>query len=235
MTIVASLEQDLLHDQWFASVPKERRELLLALGRTQEVDASHHVFRLGDPPAGLYAVLEGEVRLISYPASGRERVSLQLFPGGWFGELSVLDGEPRAHDAVAHERSRLLFIGRAAFEAAVRETPELVRDLARLLARRLRQAMTHADTIAFQRLRVRVARMLLGLKPARHDDDTAAGTPWHLSLTQDELAEVAGASRQAVNRELKNFEAEGHLELKYGSLLIHNWLGLEKIAHPDQP
>ena len=76
--------------------------------------------------------------------------------------------------------------------------------------------------------------MLLGLTPARHDD-VAAGTPWHLSVTQDELAEVAGASRQAVNRELKNLEAEGLLELKYGSLSIHDWRGLEKIAHPDQP
>ena len=199
------------------------------------MEASHHVFRLGDPPAGLYAVLQGEVRLISYPSSGRERMSLRLLPGDWFGELSILDGGPRSHDAVAHERSRLLFIGRMAFEAAVRETPELVRDLARLLARRLRQAVTHADTMAFQRLRVWVARMLLSLKPARPDDDAAAGTPWHLNVTQDELAEVAGASRQAVNRELKNLETEGHLELKYGSLLIHDWLGLEEVAHPDQP
>ncbi len=234
MTIVTSIEPRLLNDPWFASVPGERRALLLALARTQDLEASHHVFRLGDPPAGLYAVLEGEVRLIRYPASGRERVSLQLLPGNWFGEMSVLDGEPRAHDAVAHERSRLLFIGRAAFEAAVREKPELVRDLARLLARRLRQAVTHADTMAFQRLRVRVARMLVGLKPARQDDDAAARTPWQLSVTQDELAEVAGASRQAVNRELKTLEAEGHLELKYGCLLIHSWRGLEKVAHPNQ-
>ncbi len=234
MTIVASVGQDLLHDQWFASVPKERRELLLALARTQDVEASHHVFRLGDPPSGLYAVLEGEVRLISYPASGRERVNLQLLPGSWFGELSVLDGESRSHDAVAHERSRLLFIGRAAFEAAVRETPELVRDLARLLAQRLRQAVTHADTIVTQRLRVRMARLLLGLRPARHDD-MAPGTPWHLIVTQDELAEAAGASRQAVNRELKQLETEGHLELRYGSLLIHDKVGLDEIAYPDEP
>src|SRR5262249_8206905 len=147
----------------------------------------------------------------------------------WFGELSVLDGGPRPHDAVAQTPARLLFASLDRFEAAARQDAGLIRDLARLTGAHQRYAIRYAEQMAFQRLDVPLARQLLGALGAPTPSRTAKG-PEPLSTTQEVLASMVGASRQAVNRKLKEFEAQGLVKLQYGRLSILNAAGLEKKA-----
>jgi len=229
-----SIVDALLHDPWFSEVPKHRRELLLAQARLVEVEAGGRIYRIGDKPDGLYGVVGGEVRLISYPAVGHQIVSLRLQPGDWFGELSTLDGGPRPHDAVAQTAARLFFVSLDRFEAAARQDPGLIRDLARLSGAHQRYAMRYAEQMAFQRLDVRLARQLLGALGAPTPARNGKSEP--LSTTQEVLATMVGASRQAVNRKLKAFEAEGLVKLQYGRLSILDAAGLEKKAFAlDEP
>jgi CRP/FNR family cyclic AMP-dependent transcriptional regulator len=229
MELDKSIVDALLRDPWFGEVPKPRRDLLLAQARPVEVEAGGRIYRIGDKPDGLYGVVRGEVRLISYPAVGRQVVSLRLQPGGWFGELSVLDRGPRPHDAIAHTATRLLFISLDRFEAAARQEVSLIRDLARLAGAHQRYAIHYAEQMAFQRLDVRLARQLLGALGAPTPARAEAG-PELLPATQEVLATMVGASRQAVNRKLKGFEAQGLVKLHYGRVSILDAAGLEKKA-----
>lgn len=197
--------------------------------RPLAVEAGRRIYRIEDQPDGLYAVVAGEARLISYPAAGRLVVSLRLQPGNWFGELSVLDGGPRPHDAVAQTDARLLFVPLDRFEAAARREPVLVRDLARLVGVRLRYAIRYAEQMAFQKVDVRLARQLLGaLQAPTPASGKARGEA--LAVTQDALATMVGASRQSVNRKLREFEALGLVKLRYGKLFILDRPALEKKA-----
>ena len=219
----------LLQDPWFCTIPEARRHALLEGSRTLDVEAGRRIYRIEDKPDGLYAVVAGEARLISYPSAGRLVVSLRLQPGNWFGELSVLDGGPRPHDAVAQTKARLLFVSMDRFEAAARKDPTLLRDLARLAGTHQRYAIRYAEQMAFQKVDVRLARQLLGALQA----PTRASRRTHgeaLSITQDALATMVGASRQTVNRRLKEFEALGLVKIQYGRCFILNRAALEKKA-----
>ena len=152
----------LLQDPWFCTIPEARRHALLEGSRTLNVEAGRRIYRIEDKPDGLYAMVAGEARLISYPSAGRLVVSLRLQPGNWFGELSVLDGGPRPHDAVAQTEARLLFVSMDRFEAAARKDPTLIRDLARLAGTHQRYAIRYAEQMTFQKVDVRLARQLLG-------------------------------------------------------------------------
>ncbi|HEX5262543.1 MAG TPA: cyclic nucleotide-binding domain-containing protein, partial [Phenylobacterium sp.] len=105
-------------DSWFGQIPPERRALLLEEANLRTLAGGAHVYNAGDPPAGLWAVLDGGVQLKGYPALGVE-LALPIFgPGTWFGEISTLDGLPRQTDAAAVGRTRVLHISDEAIARA---------------------------------------------------------------------------------------------------------------------
>src|SRR5215210_4615655 len=97
-------------DPWFGALQPQCRDLVLAHGVVRNFTDGTRLYRLGDPPNGLHALLAGEVRLISYPSVGTELVGKIIRPGQWFGELSVIDGKGRPHDAVAVGKGRVLTV-----------------------------------------------------------------------------------------------------------------------------
>lgn len=207
-------------DAWFGGLPAAHRTLLLSAGRTVSLAEGALVYATGDAPNGLWAVLSGEVRLKSYPAPGLEVLALNLAPGEWFGELSIIDGEPRPQDAIAHGPTRLYHIPISALARLTAETPLLFRDLGRLACRHERMALDFISQLLFQP-RQRVARLLL----AR----TSPEGP-ELRLRQEDMAGMLVLSRQTLNRHLKEFAVLGAIALSYGSLRILSRVGLERIA-----
>jgi CRP/FNR family transcriptional regulator, cyclic AMP receptor protein len=207
-------------DAWFGSVPPDRRAVLLRAGQTVRLARGQRAYSIGDAPNGLWAVLEGQVRLKGHPAPGLEMLALSLAPGEWFGEMSTIDDGPRPHDAVAHAPSRLLHIGASAFRALVAEVPLLYHDLARLSCWRQRLAL---DLISHFSVppRPRVARFLL----AR----TSAEAP-EVRLRQEDLAAMLGLSRQTLNRYLGQSAAMGAIGLAYGGIRIEDRPLLERLA-----
>jgi CRP/FNR family cyclic AMP-dependent transcriptional regulator len=199
-------------DPWFSKVAQAHREALLARARVSQAAAGARVYGLGDPPDGLWSVAEGEVRLIAYPADGMESVALILGPGAWFGELSVIDGGPRPHDAVVSKAGRLMHVPLGAVEQVVELHPGLYRDLARLLCARQRGALNFMSQSIAQPISVRLRQALFSAARA------AGGV--ELEIRQEDLAAMIGVSRQTVNKELRRLEEAGVVARAYGRIRV---------------
>lgn len=201
-------------DRWFGAVPPDRQALLLQRARIQTVSDGVRIFSLGDPPDGLKAVLRGEVRLVSSAVSGHEATRVIMGPGSWFGGLAAVDGGAQTHDAVAFGQVRLLYLSQSAFERAAAQDPMLYRDMALLIAGFQRAALTMLSQTLIQSIPVRLARLLAGAVRSSGSET--------LRMRQDDLAAMIGVSRQTINKTLKQFEAEGLIEVAYRHLVVRD-------------
>ena len=199
-------------DPWFSALALARRDALLTRAHESSAALGQRVYGVGDPPDGLWCVREGEVRLVSYPAVGVEALAMILGPGAWFGELSVIDGGPRPHDAVVVKPARLLHVTLAAVEQVAAEHPLIYRDLGVLIGTRQRATLGALGRIIAQPIKVRLARTLAGVVRASGGKD--------VEMRQEDLAAMIGVSRQTINKELKALEQAGVLTLAYGRITI---------------
>lgn len=209
-------------DPWFGAVPAGRRALLLAQATTRSVAAGTRLYGVGDPPDGLWAVLDGQVRLMGYPAVGAELVVLIMGPGTWFGELSTLDAGPRPHDAIAFGPARVLHIGIEAFRRLARDTPELWWDIALLACAHQRASLAFVMNTLAQPIPVRLARTLVGMVRAAGGDSVA--------LRQEDIAAMIGVSRQTLNKALKAMERAGVIAVEYARIRVVDAEGLRRLG-----
>lgn len=214
-------------DRWLSTVPPDRRQALLARATLHAVSAGARVYNWGDPPDGLWVVIEGQLRLVSYPAVGVESVAMIMGPGAWFGELSTLDGGPRPHDAIAFSAAKLGHISPAAFEEASSRHPALWKDIARLLCARQRSALTFVAGSIAQPIEARLARALVATADAT---DSSA-----LRIRQEDLAAMIGVSRQTIHRVLKRLQAVGLIARDYGQIRILDAARLRSASAYDFP
>lgn len=198
-------------DGWFGLIPCERRALLLREAQVRSVGCGARLHGAGDPPNGLWAVLEGKVQLKAYPAVGLELPLLILGPGTWFGEASTLDGLPHQIDATAAESARVVHLSEAAVARAATAAPELYRDLGRLACLRQRMVLAFFALTVTHTVRVRLALLLAALS----QDGRAV-----LRMRQEDLAMLIGVSRQTLNRHLGALEREGIIRLAYAEIAV---------------
>lgn len=199
---------------WFSTLSPDLRAALIAAGRVRRAKADARIYAAGEPPTGLFAVLTGEVRLISYPELGARIVSLLVGAGEWFGELSTLDGGPRPQDAVAAEDTVLLQLSDAALERAGSAHPELWRAIGVLACRHQRRALDYIGQLLTRNATGRMAALLCGLR------SSGSGEEQPIRMGQEELAAAVGLSRQTANATLRDMQANGLVRLGYGTVLI---------------
>jgi CRP/FNR family transcriptional regulator, cyclic AMP receptor protein len=209
-----------LDDAWFGRIAGERQATLLAAGRIRSFRDQQRIYRLGDPPNGLYGLISGEIRLISYPVVGRQLLVARLKPGGWFGELSTVDGGPRPQDAVSFGPSKVLHISSRDFERVSRDNPEIFRDVARLLGQRQRMAVQYAGMTVSLPVKVRLSYLLLAALDT--SEKPHPGAERTISLTQSDIAAALGVSRQTTNKLLRSLEQTGTVSLGYGRITLRN-------------
>ena len=209
-----------LHDPWFGRIAPERQAMLLAAGRIRSFRNQQRIYRLGDPPNGLYGLISGEVRLIGYPVVGRQLLVARLEPGGWFGELSTIDGGPRPQDAISFGPSKVLHIPSRDFDRISRDNPEIFRDVARLLGQRQRLAVQYAGMTVSLPAKLRLSHLLVAALDT--SEKSPSGTERTISLTQSDIAAALGASRQTTNKLLKSLEQTGAVSLGYGRITVQN-------------
>lgn len=200
-------------DAWFGSIEVALRTRILEKIRIRAFGDEGCIYALGEPPDGMYVVLEGEVRLIVYPLSGRPFITRIFRPGDWFGSMAVCDGGPRSNEAVAFERALMGYLSFADIESIAREMP-LWREIARLNGREHRFATDFVMAMLGQSPIARLS-VLLRLGSAVGED----GVP-SIKITQEDLAAVAGLSRQRLNTILHQLEATGRIERGYGTIRI---------------
>lgn len=215
-----------------ADLPKALAEELEHRGRRRTLRKGAVLHRKGDSADGLYQVISGRVRISTLAADGREAVLTDLEPGAFFGEISLFDGLPRTHDAVALERSELLFVTSADFHALLGARPELLQHYARALAFKLRLCMAALDGVTLQSVSTRLAQRLLWLAHGSSATQAQPLTkgPRTLAISQSDLASMVGATRQTINKELKAWERDGVVRVRGRMLELLNEVALREAA-----
>ena len=210
----------------FGELERPELERLASFAKTTKVAAGTTLFSKGDPGTALFAILSGAIKITVPAADGREAVFNMLQDGDIFGEIALLDGNPRTADAVTTVASELLVIERRDFLTFVEHNPKVALKIIELLCRRLRWASEHFEEAVLENLSVRLARTLLRL--IKEDDrKTDKAT---IKITQQELSQVLGASRESVNRQLRAWETQNLIELDRGGISVRSIAQLSGIA-----
>jgi CRP-like cAMP-binding protein len=196
----------------FGGLPAPEIEALAAFAAERAMRKDEVLFRRGDPGTGMMAVLAGQVRIVLPGAGGRDRVLKIIGQGELFGEIALLDGQPRTADAVAVTNGRLLVLERRDVMNRIRAAPDLGLRLIELLCERLRATNKHVEALVFQDIATRLATALLRLTndhPRRLVD-----------ITQRELGELVDATRESVNKRLREWEEQGVVALSPGRVTV---------------
>ena len=178
-----------------------------------------HLFLEGQDGDRLYVVLDGKMKLTRAAADGRENLLIVFGPGDMFGELSLFDPRPRTSTASAITDATLAALAHDALRPWLLERPEVSMHMLQALARRLRRANDVTADLVFTDVPGRVAKNLLDLAD-RFGEQERDGLHVHHDLTQEELAQLVGASRETVNKALADFAARGWLQISARSVLI---------------
>jgi CRP/FNR family transcriptional regulator, cyclic AMP receptor protein len=203
----------------FAALDDEAAQALLATMTRVEVPRGETVFHEGDPGDRLYVIVEGKIKLGRASGDGRENLLAVLGPGEMFGELSLFDPGPRNAAGTAVADSVLIGMGSDDLDAWLRGRPEVARHLLRALARRLRRTNEALADLVFSDVPGRVAKALLDLSE-RFGRPTDDGLRVAHDLTQEELAQLVGASRETVNKALADFASRGWLRLEARAVVL---------------
>jgi CRP-like cAMP-binding protein len=202
--------------RWFADLDDALQAALLSAARVRPVKSGERLFSRGDPPGGLYAVVEGAVTVAATTTAGREVIATRLSAPAWFGEVAVFDRLPRTHDCHADGDGVVLDVPLPALDALLAHEPRWWRDLGVLVAAKLRLAFTAMEDATALPVGARLARRLVMLAEGHgeHVDHTRRV----LALSQEQLASMLGASRQTVNQALKDLEGKGLVKVSYGAI-----------------
>lgn len=210
----------------FQGVDKLAADALAAQCEFIDIPRGRIVFHEGEPGDSLYIVLSGKVKLGRHSSDGRENVVAILGPSDQFGELSLFDPGPRMSTATAVTDARLAVVSKLALRSWITSRPEIAERLLHVFARRLRRTEHMLADLIFTDVPGRVAKALLQLAQRF---GTVEGTALRVThdLTQEELAQLVGASRETVNKALADFASRGWLRLEGRSVVI---LDRERLA-----
>ena len=177
------------------------------------------LFKEGDDGDHLFIVSSGKVKLGTKSPDGRENLLMILGPGDMFGDLSLFDSGPRTATATAVTDTKLLSLGQDKVIPWVKEHPEVSLHLLARLASRLRRTNEVVGDLVFSDVPGRVAKALIDLG-VKFGEKREEGLFVNHDLTQEELAQLVGASRETVNKALADFAQRGWLRLEARSVMI---------------
>jgi CRP-like cAMP-binding protein len=177
------------------------------------------LFSEGEPGDSLYIVLSGKVKVVRRAADGRQNLIALMGPSDMIGELSLFDPGPRTATATAVTDARLGRLRKASLRPWLSDRPEIAEQLLRVLARRLRRTNDALADLIFTDVPGRVAKNLLQMAGKFGSRDGGVLRVTH-DLTQEELAQLVGASRETVNKALADFASRGWLRLDGKSVII---------------
>lgn len=205
----------------FSGLDEEAAESMIASMSTITLERGETLFTEGDAGSALFVVTDGKVKLGRTSPDGRESLLAILGPGQVFGELSLLDPGPRSATVSAVTDAELSSLSHDALMPLLAEHPSVARAMLNQLAGRLRRTNEVVGDLVFSDVPGRVSKALLDLagRFGRHADD---GIHVNHDLTQEELAQLVGASRETVNKALADFASRGWLRLEPRSVVIRD-------------
>ena len=190
------------------------------------------IFQKGDPGDSLMAVVRGRVKICTYSADGKELVLNIIDHGGLFGELAVLDGQPRSGDAVALEDTDLLVLTRSRLMPVVTRDPEVASRLMGVLCQRLRQTSQQLEDALLREAPSRLARGLLRLADGFGRSE-GQGVRLDIKLSQQQIGSLIGVSRESVNKLMMEWARGGIIDVRSGFITILDQDALRDVAEAE--
>jgi CRP/FNR family transcriptional regulator, cyclic AMP receptor protein len=184
------------------------------------------LFAKDDPGNSLYAVISGTVKISVSSPDGRNAILNLVGPGEVFGEMSVLDGQPRSADATANTNCEIFVIDRRDFLPFVRSQPTLAMKFIELLCVRLRWTSEQVEQVILQDLPGRLASALLGLIERRKPESESHT----ISITQQEISEMVGMTRESINKQLRAWVTRNWVRLEHGAIVVLDPAALRDLA-----
>lgn len=203
----------------FVALDDEAASALRATMVEIKISRGDELFVEGDPGEHLYVIVEGKIKLGTASSDGRESLLAVLGPGEMFGELSLFDPGPRTATATAIVDSKVLGLGHEDLGPWLSGRPAVSQELLKSLAQRLRRTNEALADLVFSDVPGRVAKALLELSEkfgSRRDDGLYVAH----DMTQEELAQLVGASRETVNKALAEFAQRGWVKLEPRAVLL---------------
>jgi CRP/FNR family transcriptional regulator, cyclic AMP receptor protein len=198
----------------FASFPEDQLRMLTTVVSRKSVTRSTMVMAAGDATDSLYIVLSGRLKVMMSDAEGKEVILAILGPGEFFGEMGLIDDEPRSASVVALEACELLGITKRDFKKALADNFEMTMAVMRGLVRRLREADRKIGSLALLDVYGRVARLLLDEKIVTK------------RLPKQDIAKMIGASREMVSRVMKDLQLGGYIEVRGSNIVVRDTIAL---------
>jgi len=213
----------------FEDLSDEDARALRAMVLVVKLNRGERLFAEGDKGDKLYIIITGKIKLTKAAPDGRENLLSVHGPGEMFGELSLFDPIPRTSSATAVTSADLAGLAHVDLRSWLSTRPEMAMHLLQALAQRLRRINEVKADLVFTDVPGRVAKALLDLAE-RFGSPGMLGVQVSHDLTQEELAQLVGASRETVNKALADFATRGWIQLAARSVLITDMDRLRKRA-----
>jgi CRP/FNR family cyclic AMP-dependent transcriptional regulator len=205
----------------FAMLPEEQLRMLTMVVTRKSAPRSTTIMAGGDPTDSLYIVLSGRLKVMMSDAEGKEVILSILGPGEFFGEMGLIDDEPRSATVVTIEPCELLSIAKRDFKKSLSENFDMNMAVMRGLVRRLREADRKIGSLALLDVYGRVARLLLDM--AENVDGEKIVTK---RLPKQDIAKMIGASREMVSRVMKDLQTGGYIEMRGSTIVLRDTIML---------
>jgi CRP-like cAMP-binding protein len=213
------MDQTLMNAALFAALDPDAAVALRASMIDRTLGRGTVLFHEGEPGDRLYVVMDGKIKLGHTSSDGRESLLALLGPGEMFGELSLFDPGPRTATATALTDARVAGLGHEALRPWLTGRPEVAESLLQALAQRLRRTNDAMADLVFSDVPGRVAKALLELGE-KFGVTASDGLRVDHDMTQEELAQLVGASRETVNKALADFATRGFIRLESRSVTL---------------
>jgi len=226
-----------MHD-FISGLPEPVRAEVESRCRQRGICTGESVYCQGDRATEMYQLISGSVKLCNYSFDGREFLGLEFRAGDCFGEMGLIDDLPRVSHAIATADCLLKVMTKQDFDHLIHVFPEFAQQVMLTLCRRSRYAYSMLAEAGGLNLRQRLALQLFRLGHSHGCRDGAGDS--YISISQEELGRMLGASRQTINKCLQELVREGGVELRYGKIYLvdlegmqdryEHLMGLEQIA-----
>jgi CRP-like cAMP-binding protein len=200
----------------FSDLDSESFDQLCRYAKHSTLKRGETIFSKGDPGTSLIAVIRGTVKISISSAEGRSAILNLIGPGEIFGEVALLDGLARTADATANSNCEIFVIDRREFLPFVRSQPALAMKFIELLCARVRWTSDQVEQVILQDLPGRLASALIRLT----EKHKAAPEGRTIAITQQEISEMVGMTRESINTQLRAWAARNWVRLEHGAIVV---------------
>ena len=205
----------------FASFPEDQLRMLTTMVARRSAGRNTTIMSSGDATDSLYIVLSGRLKVMMSDSEGKEVILSILGPGEFFGEMGLIDDEPRSASVVTIEPCELLSITKRDFKRCLAENFEMAMAVMRGLVKRLREADRKIGSLALLDVYGRVARLLLDMAENVNGEKIVTKR-----LPKQDIAKMIGASREMVSRVMKDLQTGGYIEMRGSNIVLRDTIML---------